>query len=89
MMMPEIVYVCSALISAFCTALLFRRYIDSRGRLLLWVALSFAFMTMNNVFVCVDLILMPEKDLWGSLVRNTFLAASGSVLVFGLTWELS
>ena len=87
--MAEVVYVCCTVVSLCCTALLLRTYMQSRARLILWCTLSFVFLSLNHLFICVDLILFPDLDLWGSIVRNALFAMAGSVLVFGLAWELS
>ena len=57
--------------------------------MLLWVAASFGCLALNNIFACVDLILLPELNLSGSVVRNALLALAGSVLAFGVAWETS
>lgn len=88
-MIAEIIYVSSTLVSVACAWLLARSYLRNRARILLWVAVSFGFLALNNVFVCVDLILLPEMELWGAVVRNCLLAVAGSVLAAGLAWELS
>lgn len=87
--MAEFIYIACALISLTCTFLLTKSYLENRARLLLWVAVSFAFLSLNNIFVCVDLLMFPELNLWGSVVRNLLLAIAGSLLAIGLAWELS
>jgi hypothetical protein len=44
------------LTSVACMVLLFRGYAASGVRLLLWSALCFVFLTANNMFLVVDLI---------------------------------
>ena len=46
-----------------CTVLLFRGYARSGVRLLLWSALCFVFLTLNNLLLFFDLIVFPELDL--------------------------
>lgn len=87
--MAEFIYICCALVSIACAVLLTRSYRRSRGRVLLWVALAFGFLALNNIFVCVDLILFPDLEMWGSIVRNVLLSTAGTVLVGGMLWELS
>lgn len=87
--MAELVHICCALISIACAVLLTRSYLRGRSRILLWVALSFAFLALNNIFNLVDLVMFPEMDLWGSIVRNALLGTAGAVLAGGLLWELS
>lgn len=45
--------------SLACTVLLFRAYLRSRLRILMWSALCFVCLTVNNVLLYVDLVLLP------------------------------
>jgi hypothetical protein len=45
-----------------CTVLLFRGYARSRRPLLFWSALCFVFLTLNNVLLFLDLVVL-EMDL--------------------------
>ncbi len=87
--MSEIIYFGSMLVSVICTILLTKSYRQSRARVLLWIALSFGFLALSNIFVFLDVIVFPEVNMWGPIVRNALLACAGSVLVAGLIWELS
>ena len=52
-----------ALLTSFAvTALLFRGYSKSGLRLLLWSALCFVFLTLNNVLLFIDLVTPPTLD---------------------------
>ena len=73
------------LTSAACMWLLFRAYAASRLRLLLWSGLCFVFLTLNNVLLFFDLIVVPEVDLMAWRTATAF--ASAAVLLFGLVWE--
>ena len=53
----------AALTSAGCTLLLFRAYARSGVRLLLWSALCFVCLTLNNVLLFFDLELFTQLDL--------------------------
>lgn len=46
-----------------CMGLLFRAYASSGVRLLLWSALCFVFLSLNNVLVFLDVVIFPEMDL--------------------------
>ena len=47
-----------------CTVLLFRGYARSGLRLLMWSALCFVFLSLNNLLLFVDLVIFPtELDL--------------------------
>jgi hypothetical protein len=59
-----VLYLLAILTSLGCTVLLFRAYLQSRLRILLWSALCFVCLTANNVVLFVDVILLPvEIDL--------------------------
>jgi hypothetical protein len=48
----------AVLTCAACAALLFRRHARSRRRILFWAALCFAFLTLNNVVLFLDLVVL-------------------------------
>jgi hypothetical protein len=49
------------LTSAACMVLLFRAYATSGLRLLLWSALCFVFLSLNNVLVFFDVVVFPTE----------------------------
>lgn len=87
--MAEAVYLLCAVLSLGCAAMLLRGYLNSKSRLLLWSALCFGFIAANNTFLFIDLAMLPELDLHGPFWRNLLSASGGSVLLFGLIWELT
>lgn len=87
--MNESIFILVALMSIGCSVVLFRGYRATRNRLLLWCALSFAFLALNNVFLCVDLLLYANIDLNGPLWRNLLSAGAGALLLFGLIGEIA
>lgn len=58
-----LLFLLAALTSFACMALLFRGYARTGLRLLLWSALCFIFLTVNNVLLFVDNIVLPDIDL--------------------------
>lgn len=58
-----ILYLLAALTCLLCTLLLYREYRKHRIRLLLWSALCFVGLTVNNVLLFVDLVILPGIDL--------------------------
>ena len=58
-----ILYLLAVLTCLACTVLLFRGYARSGLRLLLWSALCFVFLTLNNLLLFFDLIVFAELDL--------------------------
>jgi hypothetical protein len=58
-----VLYLLAVLTCLACTVLLFRGYARSGLRLLLWSALCFVFLTLNNLLLFFDLIVFLELDL--------------------------
>jgi hypothetical protein len=58
-----VLYLLAVLTCLSCTVLLFRGYARSGLRLLLWSALCFVFLTLNNLLLFFDLIVFAELDL--------------------------
>lgn len=82
-----IVAYCLCAAAAFlCTVLLFRAYIRVRMRLLLWSAICFGCLTLNNLLIAVDLVLLPQVDLF--LLRNVTALLGVGALLYGLIWEV-
>ena len=81
-----LVYLLCFATSSACAFLLGRSYRQSRARLLLWSALCFAFLGLNNFVLVVDLLILPAVDL---RVERLFLALAGvAILLFGFIWDL-
>lgn len=85
--MAKLVFVLCALTSIICSIALAKGYRRSKNMLLFWSALCFGFLAANNVFLIIDLILLPELDMNGSYWRNMLSAMSGSLLLVGLILE--
>ncbi len=83
--MATAVYVLCALTSLACAVLLLRAWRATRQRLLLWSALCFLFLAVNNVLLPIDLLVVPDVDL--SLLRTGSACAGFAVLLLGLVWE--
>lgn len=83
--MATAVYVLSALVSLACVVLLLRSFAATRNALLLWAALCFLGLTLNNVMLFIDKVLITDVDL--SVWRGIPALAGLLVLVFGLLWE--
>jgi hypothetical protein len=84
-MMGGLVYLLCAATSFACTFLLWRGWKRSRVRLLLWTALCFVGLALNNILLFVDMVLVPGVDL--SLVRNLPALAGLAVLLVGMIWD--
>ncbi len=83
--MAEAVYLLCAATSIGCAFLLLRGYRASRTRLLFWVGLCFLGFAINNVMLFIDLIMLPNVDLFW--FRNTPAIAGLLILLYGLIWE--
>ena len=82
---PAAVYTLCFLTSSTCAALLARSYLRARARLLLWSALCFLFLGLNNFLVIIDLLVLPGADF--RLERVALALIGVSLLLFGLVWE--
>ena len=85
MSVGTVVYVVCAVTSVLCAGLLVRSYVRSRARLLLWSALCFVGLAINNVLLVIDKEVVPDIDL--QLLRDVAGLVAVSLLLFGLIWE--
>lgn len=83
--MAEVVYVLCALASIACAWLLIRSYRRTRLRLALLTCLCFTGLALNNVFLFIDLVMVPQVDL--SLLRSAIAIVAMLLLVSGLVLE--
>ena len=83
--MGPVVYLLCAAAALGCAFLLFRAYLQVRMRLLLWSAVCFACLTLNNLLIAVDLLVLPELDLF--ILRNLAALLGVGTLLYGLVWE--
>ena len=83
--MASAVYLLCAVTSLTCAGLLIRGFLNTRTRLLLWSSFCFVGLTVNNLLLFVDLIIVPEIDL--SLYRAGTALLSFLLLLDGLIWN--
>jgi hypothetical protein len=83
--MAPFVYVLGFLTTLACAALLMRGYFRGRKKLLLWSGLCFTGLAISNLLVFVDLVLVPEVDLYRYRLATTVVALA--MLLYGLIWE--
>ena len=77
-----VLYLIAMLTSGACMLLLIRAYLDSKLRILLWSALCFVGLTVNNTLLFIDLVLLPEAvDL--RLYRNAAALTGMLFLLYG------
>ncbi|WP_374472322.1 DUF5985 family protein [Phenylobacterium sp.] len=83
---PLAVYGLCLVTSVTCAALLLRAYRASRGKLLLYTALGFAFLALNNLFLLGDMVVFPSVNLWPW--RQAASIAAVAVLLYGFIFEV-
>ena len=83
--MASVIYLLCAAAAGLCTWLLGVAYLRSRYRLLLWSAICFLGLTINNAILVVDKIVLPDVDL--SLVRTGTALIAMIILIYGLIWD--
>ena len=84
--MAGIVYFLCALSAAGCAILLLQSYARSGYRLLLWSGLCFTGLTLNNLLLVLDKIVIPDFDI--SLLRSAVALIAMCILLYGLIWDL-
>jgi hypothetical protein len=82
---PAAVYILCFLTSGACAFLLARNYRRTGSRLLMWSALCFALLALNNAVVFVDALILVDVDL--TILRLSLSLAAVTVLLFGFIWE--
>jgi hypothetical protein len=84
--MPALVYSLCFLTSAVCAGLLLVSYFRTKSRLLLWSAISFVCLAINNFFVLGDMILFPDVN----LIPMRYIAALAAIcsLLYAFIWEV-
>jgi hypothetical protein len=66
--------------------LLIRSYMQNRTRLLLWSALCFVGLAVNNLLLFIDVVILPTTiDLLP--LRHLSSLAAVSILLYGFIWE--
>ena len=83
--MGAVIYSLCAVAAAICAFLLLQAYRRGGYRLLLWSGLCFVGLTLNNLILVADKIIVPEMDL--SLWRTSIALAAMIVLLYGLIWD--
>ena len=80
------IYLLCVAASLACAGLLARAYLRGRTRLLLWTAISFGFLAVNNLLLAADVLVFPTVDLyaWRALASALALGA----LLYGFIWEV-
>ena len=82
---PALIYSLCFLTSSACAFLLARSFARTGMRLLLWSALCFLFLGLNNLAVILDLLIVPGMDF--QLMRVGLSLIGISLLLYGLVTE--
>jgi hypothetical protein len=82
---PTVVYGLCLATSVVCAVLLVRSFLRTRAKLLMWSALCFSFLAFNNLFVVLDMVVLPDVDLTWPRQATSFAAIA--VLLYGFIWE--
>lgn len=85
MTFPTLVYLLCFITSVVCALLLVRSYRRTRTRLLLWSAIGFVLLAVNNFFVVLDIVVLPAANVLPYRYIAAFSAIA--VLLYGLIWE--
>ena len=83
--MAAFIYSLCALTCVTCAVLLLRSYARSRVPLLMWSGLCFIGLTLSNVFLVVDRVVLPDMDLTTIRLASALLGLL--LLLVGLIWE--
>ena len=84
-MIVATIYSLWAMTALWWTYLLLNAYAKSGYRLLLWSGLCFAGLTINNLLLVIDKLVIPDGDL--SLWRTASALGAMMILLYGLVWD--
>ena len=83
--MAQVIYLLCAAAAFICAVLLIRAYLRSQYKLLLWSGLCFAGLTLNNLILVLDKVVMVGADF--SIWRTSVAVLAMAVLLYGLIWD--
>ncbi len=83
--MAGLIYMLCALTALLCAWLLLKAYRRSRYKLLLWSGLCFAVLTVNNLLLVIDKVVIPSIDM--SMWRLVTALIAILILLYGLIWD--
>jgi hypothetical protein len=83
--MAGVIYGLCALTACVCAWLLLQAYRRSQYRLLLWGGLCFVGLTVSNILLVIDKLLVPFIDMSTWRLFTSLLAML--VLLYGLIWD--
>lgn len=80
------VYLLCFAASLLCMVLLLRSYLRSRSRLLLWSTLCFVCLSINNLLLFIDVVVLPTQVDLLPLRQFSTIAGLG-ILLYGFIWD--
>ena len=83
--MGDLIYTLCMLTSLACAWLLFAGYRRTRHRLLFWSGSCFAVMTLNNMFLLLDKVVLPNINFLPYRLISALVALL--LLLYGLIYE--
>jgi len=83
--MRPTVFILDSLTCLLCAVLLLSAYRRVKSGLLLWTGLCFIGLTLSNGLVFVDLVMLPDVDLY--ILRLSVGIVSMALMLYGLIWE--
>jgi hydrogenase/urease accessory protein HupE len=83
--MAAAIYSLCTLTALACAFLLLQAYRRTAYRLLLWSGLCFVGLTLNNVALVMDKVILPQVDF--SIWRSVTGLAAMTILLYGLIWD--
>ena len=83
--MAALIYLLCSATALVCAILLWRGYRRSRVPLLFWSSLCFFGLTLDNLFLFTDRILLPTLDL--TLYRRPVALVSVGLLLYGMIFK--
>ena len=84
-MIAEAVYALCAVASGLCAVMLWRGYLRTKHRFLLWCGIGFVGLLVNNLMLFADKVIFPATDL--STARLIPAVFGLGVLCYGLIWD--
>jgi hypothetical protein len=82
--MAKVIYALCTLTSLTCAWLLLRSFVHNRYRLLFWSGLCFVGLSVNNMLVVLDKVMLPSVDLLTWRLMSGLVAVL--LLLYGLIW---
>jgi hypothetical protein len=83
---PAIVYLLCLITSVGCALALTVAWRRTRAPLLLWSALCFGFLALNNLLLFLDMVVVLQGDLY--VARQAAGLAAICVLLYGFIWKV-